>query len=79
MKSFPITEKAVDAAFVLNGRKPFESQEKHSDCVRRCIKYADETPVRAVYDKGKNCIYCGESGRCPGWHAEKEIMCSITE
>ena len=27
-------------------------------------------PTRAQYDAAGNCIYCGESGRCPGWHAK---------
>lgn len=29
--------------------------------------------VRTVYDDGKNCLVCGESGRCPGKHTVNEI------
>jgi hypothetical protein len=31
------------------------------------------TPVKATYDRAGNCVFCGEAGRCPGWHTVEEI------
>jgi hypothetical protein len=44
-------------------RADFELQSK-----QRIIK-AGLLPIRADYDSTGNCTTCGESGRCPGWHA----------
>ena len=27
-------------------------------------------PIKAKFDKGNNCVICGESGMCPGWHID---------
>lgn len=34
------------------------------------------TPIQAFYDEGMNCLICGESGRCPGWHTPEELEAS---
>jgi radical SAM superfamily enzyme len=39
--------------------------------VKRAIIARGQKPIRAVRDAAGNCIFCGEAGRCPGWHAEK--------
>ncbi len=31
------------------------------------------TPRPAVTDIHGNCVYCGEAGRCPGWHTPTEV------
>ncbi len=36
---------------------------------RRQIEQAGLAAVAARYDMAGNCVYCGEAGRCPGWHA----------
>lgn len=30
-------------------------------------------PFAAIEDTAGNCLVCGESGRCPGWHLEAEF------
>jgi hypothetical protein len=30
--------------------------------------------IPAKYDDGGNCLYCGESGRCPGYHTRQEVV-----
>lgn len=36
-------------------------------------------PIKAVYDAGGNCMYCGEAGRCPGWHRPEEALGNFDE
>jgi hypothetical protein len=42
--------------------------EQYEDTQRKAIINAGGKPVRAEYDAQGNCLVCGESGRCPGWH-----------
>ena len=35
---------------------------------KRRLEQAGYVPFRAVVDYTGNCVYCGEAGRCPGWH-----------
>lgn len=35
---------------------------------KRRLLTAGYTPFKAVVDYAGNCVYCGEAGRCPGWH-----------
>lgn len=37
------------------------------------IKRFGFTPTRAVFGNSDDCIFCGEAGRCPGYHAAEEI------
>lgn len=39
---------------------------------RSAIMEATGSAVRAELDTRGNCIFCGESGRCPGWHTVDE-------
>jgi hypothetical protein len=36
------------------------------------VMAATGSAVRAEFDQGGNCLFCGESGRCPGWHTVDE-------
>jgi hypothetical protein len=38
--------------------------------MKREIAAEGLTPIRAVFDAAGNCTVCGDSGRCPGWHAQ---------
>jgi len=40
--------------------------------VKRKLLAQGYQPVRAIYDAGGNCVICGEAGRCPGWHTERQ-------
>lgn len=48
-------------------RKTFMAGEK------RRISREGKTPIKATYDKAGDCVFCGEAGRCPGWHTANEI------
>ena len=28
--------------------------------------------TKAIFNDAGNCIFCGEAGRCPGWHTVDE-------
>ena len=47
------------------------SQKIHDELIAQGI-----TPIKAIYDEGMNCLICGESGRCPGWHTPDELEAS---
>jgi hypothetical protein len=53
--------------------KPTRSRGEYTRRVHRAIREAGHKPVRAEYDAAGNCIYCGEAGRCPGWHTAVEL------
>lgn len=56
-------------------RDSFEAQ------YRRALLKRGERMFRARFDINGNCLYCGEAGRCPGWHTKNEIsnvMATIT-
>lgn len=42
--------------------------KQYAEKQRKAIKMSGRTPVKAILDAGGNCIYCGEAGRCPGYH-----------
>ena len=54
-------------------RSPYTSREAYAKAIRRALENIHATPIRAEYDAAGNCIYCGECGRCPGYHAVKSI------
>ena len=35
---------------------------------KHALELAGYVPFKAVKDYAGNCVYCGEAGRCPGWH-----------
>ena len=46
---------------------PFASFAAYSLAIKRELE--KRGPVaKAEYDAGGNCLYCGECGRCAGWH-----------
>jgi hypothetical protein len=63
---------AMDRAFLRHGSKPFPSRRAHNAATRAEFRRAGIVPVRAEYDTGGNCLVCGESGRCSGWHGSYE-------
>ena len=54
-------------------RSPYPSREAYAKAIRQALEDIHATPIRAEYDYAGNCIYCGEAGRCPGYHAVKSI------
>ena len=53
---------------------PFQehrTEKRFTQQVRRTFLKAGYRPFKAVYDKAGNCVSCGESGRCPGWHIKE--------
>jgi len=46
----------------------YKSRTAYTAAQKRAIIKAGKTPVQAEYNSAGNCIYCNESGRCPGWH-----------
>ena len=48
-------------------------QKRIAHAIRQALEDIHATPIRAEYDAAGNCIYCGEAGRCPGYHAVKSI------
>lgn len=44
------------------------TQAEYHDRVRRHILSRGEMAFKAVEGRDGNCLNCGESGRCPGWH-----------
>ena len=50
-------------------RAPYPSQSHYAMAIRQALEDIHATPIRAEYDAAGNCIYCGECGRCPGYHA----------
>ena len=73
MSGWGITYAGMDRAFEKHGRKPFRDRAAHMRAVRHEINAAGYRHIQAHHDQAGNCIYCGESGRCPGVHAEIEI------
>ena len=74
-----ISEQASVKASERNGGKPFESQRKYTNAVRRELKLMGYlrlfTPEQ---DEGGNCVICGEAGRCPKVHAEQERVKGVS-
>lgn len=63
---------ALEIAVSLNGGRPFPSRLAAEDAVKRLIVAANMRPVPGRRDRAGNCVICGESGRCPGWHTIEE-------
>ena len=51
----------------------FKTRGAYAAQVKAEIIRAGERPQIARYDDAGNCAYCGEAGRCPGWHPESEV------
>jgi hypothetical protein len=51
----------------------YPTREEHQEKVKQEILAAGKVPIQAIYDAGKNCLLCGEAGRCPGWHTKDEM------
>jgi transcription elongation factor Elf1 len=49
------------------------TQKQYYAKVKREINRAGLKPIKAQWDEAGNCVYCGEAGRCPGWHAQNEL------
>ena len=52
--------------------KTFKSEAAYYARNKRVIARAGYHPIKATFDSAGNCVVCGESGRCPGWHTEDE-------
>ncbi len=51
----------------IKSRKNFMAHQK------QIIIRDGKMPIKATYDNGGDCVFCGEAGRCPGWHTLREI------
>lgn len=69
MKTYDLLEKADWLSW-----KPFKSERAFSDRVRKVIVKNGFTPIKGKKDRGGNCLICGESGRCLGWHTEADRL-----
>lgn len=49
------------------------TQKQYQDAIRRMILKAGKIAFKAIEDGEGNCLTCGESGRCPGWHTNEGI------
>jgi hypothetical protein len=58
---------------IANNKVTFSSKREFARFVRNTIVQAGEIPEQAKYDDKGNCLYCGESGRCPQYHTRSEI------
>ena len=53
--------------------RTYASRAGFRSAVRRWIvRKTGRQPVAATEDAAGNCLVCGESGRCPGWHTAEE-------
>lgn len=50
----------------------FSSFRAYSRWVKRILEINGHVPIKAKFDAGGNCLFCGEAGRCPGYHTEEE-------
>lgn len=41
--------------------------------VKRTLDKLNIPAVKATYMEDGNCAFCGEAGRCPGWHSAEEV------
>lgn len=41
---------------------------------KRTIIKLGHIPIKAQFDKEGNCLFCGEAGRCSGWHTRDELI-----
>lgn len=48
---------------------PFASHRALARFAKRQIEFFGAIAAPAIYSHGGNCIFCGEAGRCPGYHA----------
>ena len=46
---------------------------------KRTLERAGYVSFKAVGDYAGNCVYCGEAGRCPGWHIYDGRMAQVAE
>jgi len=51
-----------------NEKRTFNTQAAYKRHVKNAYIDLGYKPLKAKYDNAGNCILCGESGRCPGWH-----------
>jgi heterodisulfide reductase subunit C len=51
----------------------YKSVTGYYAATRAEIKRKGMQPIRALNDRSGNCIFCGECGRCPGYHALEDI------
>lgn len=58
---------------IANNKVTFSSSREFARFVRNTIVQNGEIPVQAKYDTKGNCLYCGESGRCPQYHTKAEV------
>ena len=54
--------------------KSFKSRKAHVEQNRRAILNAGCMPIKSIQDEAGNCIFCGECGRCPGYHTLDEVQ-----
>ena len=50
----------------------YQSEQSYFRAVKKRILAMGLKPVRAKYDEFGDCLMCGESGRCPGYHPSVE-------
>jgi hypothetical protein len=46
----------------------YPSQATYAQAIAQAYRQLHISCETAVYDEAGNCVRCGESGRCPGWH-----------
>jgi len=53
--------------------RPWPNAATAARAVKRELERFGEIPIRAQFDPAGWCLFCGEGGRCPGYHALAEI------
>jgi len=54
-----------------------KSMSGYYAAIRASIKRQGMQPIRAIDDRAGNCIFCGEAGRCPGYHALEDVRVAM--
>ena len=62
----------------MNAVRPlYPSLAAYHAATRAAIVRQGLTPIKAKEDHAGNCVVCDEAGRCPGWHAEPEVLAAL--
>lgn len=57
-------------AGIVQDSSPHITRAGYQRAIRSAILRHRWTPVQAEYTAAGNCVFCGEAGRCPGWHVQ---------
>lgn len=55
------------------------TQKQYYAKIKKLIIQTGNIPIKAQFDENGDCLFCGEAGRCPGWHTREELIKNLSK